>query len=77
MSETIHYFLFSRSQLDMRIEMEKKMGKKFKPGEVIVNGIKKQYTEIVTNPKNSRYSDAVVVTYGNKNNIKYYDPISV
>ena len=77
MPETIHYFMYSKSQLDMRIELEKKMGKKFKPGEVIVNGRRKPYTEIITDPKNSRYSDAVIVTYGNKENIKYYDPITV
>ena len=77
MAETIHYFMFSKSQLDMRIQLEKKMNKKFKPGEVIVNGIRKQYTEIVTDPKNSRYSDAVIVIYGNKKDIKYYDPVSM
>ena len=77
MPETIHYFLFSRTQLDMRIELEKKMSKRFKPGEVIVNGVRKPYTEIVTDPNNSRYSDAVIVTYGNKKDIKYYDPISI
>lgn len=77
MADIIHYFLFSKSQLDMRIELEKKMSRKFKPGTVIVNGVKKQYTEIVTDPKNSRYPDAVVVAYGNKKDMKYYDPISL
>ena len=76
MAETVHYFMFSKTQLDKRIEIEKKMSKRFKPGEVIVNGVRKPYTEIVTNPKNSRYSDAVIVTYGDKSKIKYYDPIS-
>ena len=77
MAEKIHYFMFSKTQLDSRIQLEKRMNKKFKPGEVIVNGVRKQYTEIVTDPKNSRYSDAVVVIYGNKKDIKYYDPISM
>ena len=69
--------MFSKTQLDSCIQLNKKMNKRFKPGEVIVNGVRKQYTEIVTDPKNSRYSDAVVVIYGDKKSIKYYDPVIV
>ena len=68
------YFLFSPSQLKFRKETEMRMGKKFKPGEVFVNGKRLPFTELILDKKNSRYSDAKVVYYGDPSKVKYTMP---
>lgn len=65
------YFMFSSEQLKVRKEADKKIGKIYKPGQVLVNGRYKQYTEIVSNPNNATYSDAIVVASGEKSKMKY------
>lgn len=67
------YFIYSAEQLKFRKEVESKMGKKFMVGHVIVNGVRKPFTEISTSP-NSRYADAVIVTSGEESLIKYTPP---
>lgn len=67
----IKYFMFSVSQMNLRKEVESKLGKTYTPGSVLVNGVYKQYTEIVDDPKKSRYPDAIVVTSGDIRFIKY------
>ena len=42
-------------------------------GVVIVNGVQKKYTSIVTDPKKSK-PDAIVVAKGNIHKIKYIPP---
>jgi len=68
------YFLFSSQQLDFRREIEKKMGKTFNPGQVIVNGARVSFTEISTENSSKRYSDAKVVAYGDTDKLKYTLP---
>lgn len=58
------YFMFSSSQLKLRREVEQKLGKQYRPGTVIVQGVPKQFTEIIDDPKNSAYSDSIIVTSG-------------
>lgn len=67
----IKFFMFSVSQMNMRKDVESKLGKKYEPSLVLVNGVYKQYTEIVNDPKEARYSDAVLVTSGDIRYIKY------
>ena len=64
------YFIFSATQLRERSEIEKRIGKTFKPGEVVVGARKQQFTE-VNSTGNSRYSDAKIVAEGEEKNIKY------
>ena len=70
------YFMFSRQHL----EEQKKMASKITidpsgvVGKVIVNGIMKQYTDIVSDPKTYNYSDATVVIVGDMRTIKYTPP---
>ena len=54
------YFLYSSEQLKFRKVMEEKMGKKFRVGHVIVNGVRKPFTEI-SSTTSSRYTDSKLV----------------
>lgn len=58
------YFMFSSSQLKLRREVEQKLGKQYRPGTVIVQGVPKQFTEIIDDPKKSAYSDSIIITSG-------------
>lgn len=69
----VKYFLYSETQLKMRKEVEARMGKKFIVGRVIVNGVRKPFTEISSSPT-SRYSDAKVVAQGEVTLMKYTPP---
>lgn len=69
------YFLFSSMQLKFRRETEKKLGKTFTPGQVIVNGVKMPFTELSSNPPSkSRYSDSKTVYHGDPSKVKYTMP---
>ncbi|MCM1235482.1 MAG: hypothetical protein NC489_35735 [Ruminococcus flavefaciens] len=57
----IKYFLYSPTQMKFRKQVEEKMGKRFRVGTVIVNGVRKPFTEL-SSTKTSRYADAIVVT---------------
>lgn len=68
------YFIYSESQLKFRKEVELKMGRKFKVGHVIINGVRKPFTELSSSPK-SIYSDAKIVAQtDNIDLIKYTLP---
>ena len=69
----IKYFMFSREQMEFRKSMEANQGKRFKVGTVIVNGVRKPYTEMSDSGK-SRYSDATIVAYGDISKIRYTPP---
>jgi hypothetical protein len=70
-SDKYAYFIFSKEQMDMKRALAKKRGKNLSLGSVIVNGIAKQYTDIVEDPSNTRYVDSVLVTKGYLKDIKY------
>ena len=69
----IKYFFYSSEQLRFRRQMEEKMGKKFAVGQVIVNGVRKPFTEI-SSSQTSRYSDAKLVAKGDTSVMKYTLP---
>lgn len=73
MADTIKYFIYSSQQLKLRKEAEQRMGKKFKAGHVIVNGVRKPFTELSSTGK-SRYSDAKIVAQGNPSLMRYTLP---
>lgn len=58
----------------MRLKVEANLGKQIKFGTVVVNGVKKEYTDIVIDPNKSKFSDAVIVTHGDIRKIKYTEP---
>lgn len=67
----IKYFIFSATAYKLKQDLFNKLGKIYKPGEVLVNGIYKQFTEIVNEPNESRFSDAIIVASGDIREIKY------
>ena len=69
----IKYFLYSGEQLQMRKQIESKMGRKFKVGHVVVDGIRKPFTELSSNSK-SRFSDAKIVAQGDPSIMIYTEP---
>lgn len=67
------YFIYSAEQLKFRKNVESKMGKKFKIGHVIVNGVRKPFTELSPTPK-SRFTDAIIVAEGDPTIMRYTLP---
>ena len=67
------YFLYSSEQYRLRKEVEAKMGKKFAVGHVIVDGVKKPFTELSSKPT-SRYSDTKIVAEGDPTTMRYTLP---
>lgn len=67
----ISYFIFSDSQYLSKEDRAKRINKKFSSGLVLVNGNWKQYTDIVSDLNNLKFSDSIIVTSGNKSDIKY------
>ena len=65
-------FIFSQTQMDQMMEMEKRRGV-VSPvfGTVIVNGVKKIYTDILTNRNNIRYPDSRILIEGDIRSIKH------
>jgi hypothetical protein len=70
----LKYFLYSMMQFKFRRDLEARLGKTFKPGQVFVNGKRKLFTEISYTPTSARYSDAKVVAQGDPKNFKYSLP---
>lgn len=64
------YFIYSSSQMKERTTIEKKVGRKFIPGTVVVGNKKLQYTEL-SSTGTSGYSDAVIVAKGNITKMNY------
>lgn len=65
------YFMFSNTHLKKNKEIYDKIDKKYQVKKVLVGGVWRQYTDIVSTPKDCHYSDAIVVTHGLLENIKY------
>ena len=65
------YFYYSSEQLKLRVELEKKRGRN-----VIVNGIKKPFTEL-TSKDSSRYPDAKLVAEGEVETMRYTEPEAI
>jgi hypothetical protein len=68
------YFLFSLQQRENRLKIESINGNKPTFGIVIVNGVPKEYTEIVTSLDNVRYPDYKVLIAGDIRKISYTEP---
>ena len=65
------YFIYSKEQMELMKNIAKRRGKNLTLGTVIVNGLPKAYTDIVLDPSNARFTDAIVVTSGILGDIKY------
>ena len=69
------YFVFSQTQMQDKINIASSMSsKKPKLGKVIVNGVARDYTEMVTDMSRCRYADSVLITKGDIRTIKFTEP---
>ena len=64
------YFVYSAEEEDLRKRVH---GENVSFGTVIINGVAKRYTSIVTDPANTK-SDALIVCKGDIRKIKYTPP---
>ena len=58
------YFLYSPIQEKELSKVADSMGKKYKPGEVFINGKYKKYTQLSKSPTNPLYADATIIAKG-------------
>lgn len=77
MSSNLKYFIFSKTQLKERTEVEAKLGKQFYAGTVIVRGKSQRYTQLVSDLNELRYTDYKIITQTeNLDLVKYTKPYS-
>ena len=65
------YFVFSRTQLEDIKRREEKLGRYATIGKVIVDGIAKEYTDIILNMESAKYPDSIIITEGDIRKITY------
>lgn len=66
------YFVFSKSQMNERLRIEASISAtRPKLGTVIVNGVAKEYTDIVTDMSRCRYGDSILITKGDIRKINF------
>ena len=70
------FFMYSKEQYDKRVAIESKIGRKYIPGEIIINGEPRRFTE-VSNKFNSRFKDVVLIYQGDPSSVKYIMPTTV
>ena len=70
------YFLYSQDQIKEKDDVLKASGKKFVPGTVVVNGVKKQFTQLSNTPTMPRFIDTKVIAQGEQSNFTYTLPKS-
>ena len=68
-------FVFSPTHADELLKLNSQVpGSKFKFGTVVVNGVSKDYTDIVVDMSRVRYPDSILLTRGDIRKIKFTDP---
>lgn len=65
------YFLYSPTQEKELTDINNSMGKRYKAGEVFVQGKYKKYTQISKTPTNPLYADTIIIAKGYLNKMKY------
>ena len=65
------YFLYSQEQYKLRKQTEANLGKTYIPGQVLVNGRWKDYTEISSRPSNYKFADAKIIAEGYLDSVNY------
>lgn len=68
------YFLYSDEQIEEKNKILIRTGKKFLPGNVVVNGKRVKYTQIYSSPKMPRFVDTKIVASGEKSTFTYTEP---
>lgn len=66
------YFVYSKTQMQEKKNIQKGLSSSsVGVGKVIVNGVPRDYTDIVTDMKKCRYGDSVLVYKGDIRKVKY------
>lgn len=68
------YFLYSEEQLREKNTVLDSTGKTFSPGTVVVNGVRKKYTQLSDTPDLPRFIDTKIIAEGYLNNFTYTRP---
>ena len=68
------YFLYSKDYLDEQTTILEKRSKVFIPGTVVVNGIRKQFTQISSSANIPRFIDTQIIAEGEETSFKYDKP---
>lgn len=68
------YFLYSREQITEKNKILAKQSKKFKPGVVVVNNKRTEFTQLNSSPDMPRFVDTKVVAKGEVSNFTYELP---
>lgn len=70
------YFLYSAEQEATRKQIESSAGKKFNPGQVLVNGSWKPFTQMSKSSENTMFADSKIVAKGYIEDVQYKEPTS-
>ena len=65
------YFYYSPTAADRMKSIEKGMSTNFSLPWVIVNGVRKYYTEIVTSPEQVRFKDSIKIAEGDMRRMSF------
>ena len=65
------YFVFSSTQMAALKERYNKLGKDIEFGKVVVGGVKKEFTDILLDMSQAKYSDSIKVAEGDIRRIIY------
>lgn len=65
------YFYYSSSSAEEINKIEKAMNPNFQLPWVVANGIKKYYTDIVTNPSKLKHKDAILIAKGDMRRMSF------
>ena len=68
------YFLYSEDQMNEKNQILERSGKEYVPGVVIVNGLRKKFTQLSSSPTLDRFIDTKVVAEGELNQFTYTKP---
>lgn len=79
------YFVYSEIEIKEKNQILSKMGKQFQPGTVIVNGVRKQFSNKIKNVTESnfivnlskRFPDVIVVAEGNEDQFVYENSANI
>ena len=67
------YFLYSEEQIAEKNKILGKMGKKFIPGNVVVDGKRRKFSQIYDKPSMPRFVDTTIVANGEQSSFAYND----
>lgn len=71
------YFIYSEEQFKEKNQILNRTGKTFEPGTVVVNGVRKKFTQLSTKPSIPRFIDFKIVAEGELDKFSYTEPETI